>query len=287
MVEIVQSVGRVMRKAPSKDLGYVIIPVVVPADVEPHIALNDNKTYKVVWDVLQALRSHDNSFDEWINKLKFLNDTSGKIDIVGLIDFAGRKQKPEERNITRRRDPVIGNPDESENDSEYVTSKLFDDNEVFNKAIIAKLVKKVGNPDYLGEWADDVVGIANTFIDRIKGILEDPHNKKEIKIFNSFAEELRDDLNDSITDDEIIEMLAQHMITGPAFEAIFENSSFVKQNPVSVSINKVLETFSSHHLEKEARGLTGFYESVKKEVSGMQDKVSGIDNILGKQKIVV
>ena len=56
-VDVVQSVGRVMRNAPGKKRGYVILPVVIPAGVEAHEALSDNKTYAVVWQVLQALRS--------------------------------------------------------------------------------------------------------------------------------------------------------------------------------------------------------------------------------------
>ena len=67
-VEVVQSVGRVMRKAPGKKLGYVILPVVIPHGMLPHEALNDNKVYKVVWEVLQALRSHDDRFDAFVNK---------------------------------------------------------------------------------------------------------------------------------------------------------------------------------------------------------------------------
>lgn len=35
-VDVVQSVGRVMRNAPGKKRGYVILPVVIPAGVEPH-----------------------------------------------------------------------------------------------------------------------------------------------------------------------------------------------------------------------------------------------------------
>jgi predicted helicase len=68
-VDVVQSVGRVMRNAPGKKRGYVVLPVVIPAGIEPHEALNDNKTYKVVWQVLQALRSHDDRFDAMVNKL--------------------------------------------------------------------------------------------------------------------------------------------------------------------------------------------------------------------------
>src|SRR5690606_10621722 len=68
-VDVVQSVGRVMRNAPGKKRGYVVLPVVIPYGVSPDEALNDNETYRVVWEVLQALRSHDDRFDAMINKL--------------------------------------------------------------------------------------------------------------------------------------------------------------------------------------------------------------------------
>jgi predicted helicase len=72
---VVQSVGRVMRNAPGKQRGYVVLPVVIPAGIEPHEALNDNQTYKVVWQVLQALRSHDDRFDAMVNKLDLIGPT--------------------------------------------------------------------------------------------------------------------------------------------------------------------------------------------------------------------
>jgi predicted helicase len=56
-VDVVQSVGRVMRRAPGKKYGYIIIPVVVPSDVDAAQAMDDNERYKVVWTVLNALRA--------------------------------------------------------------------------------------------------------------------------------------------------------------------------------------------------------------------------------------
>ena len=61
-VEVVQSVGRVMRTFKGKNYGYIIIPVIVPSDVKPEDALNDNERFKVVWTILNALRSHDENF---------------------------------------------------------------------------------------------------------------------------------------------------------------------------------------------------------------------------------
>ena len=84
-VDVVQSVGRVMRNAPGKKRGYVVLPVVIPARVEPHEALNDNVTYKVVWQVLQALRSHDDKFDALINKLDLTGHDPAKMEVIGLL----------------------------------------------------------------------------------------------------------------------------------------------------------------------------------------------------------
>ena len=47
-VDVVQSVGRVMRRSPGKKYGYIIIPVVVPPSVDANVALDDNKRYGVV-----------------------------------------------------------------------------------------------------------------------------------------------------------------------------------------------------------------------------------------------
>src|SRR5690606_15855662 len=83
-IDVVQSVGRVMRNAPGKKRGYIILPVVIPAGVEPHEALNDNATYKVVWQVLQALRSHDDRFDAMVNKLDLIGKDPSKMEVVAI-----------------------------------------------------------------------------------------------------------------------------------------------------------------------------------------------------------
>ena len=106
------------------------------------------------------------------------------------------------------------------------------------------------------------------------------NNEKEIAAFKAFANELRDDLNDSITDDEVIEMLAQHLITKPVFDALFSDYDFAKNNPMSCAMQAVLNVLQEHHLEKEVDTLNKFYDSVKM-------RAEGIDNAQGKQKIIV
>jgi predicted helicase len=281
-VDVVQAVGRVMRKAPGKQRGYIILPVVIPAGKEPHEALNDNTTYKVVWQVLQALRSHDDKFDAMVNKLEFNGKDTSKMEVVAVTDKVQKKAAQLRANTGKkhaasaRGSHAIGQA-VADKPAEQVEME-FEIGEI-ERAIYAKVVQKVGNRHHWEEWAADIAKIANTHIDRIKAILEDPNHKKERKAFDAFAAELRDDLNDEITDAEIVEMLAQHMVTQPVFEALFENYDFAKRNPMSQAMQKVLNTLDEHRLDKEADTLTEFYASVRQRAEGINDAA-------GKQKII-
>ncbi|KVP46022.1 DEAD/DEAH box helicase [Burkholderia ubonensis] len=280
-VDVVQSVGRVMRNAPGKKRGYVVLPVVIPAGVEPHEALNDNKTYAVVWQVLQALRSHDDRFDAMVNKLDLIGKDTSKMEVIAITDKIQKKQ--EKAKGPKNKDAgkggfTIGEAVKKRTPQEQHELQ-FEIGEI-EKAIYAKLVQKVGNPNHWEKWANDIAKIARTHIDRITGIVENPENMKEREAFHAFAAELRDDLNGSITDGEIIEMLAQHLITKPVFDALFADYSFAKHNPMSLAMQDVLDVLQEHRLDKEADTLERFYESVKL-------RAEGIDNAAGKQKIVV
>jgi len=285
-VDVVQSVGRVMRNAPGKKRGYVILPVVIPAGVEPHDALSDNKTYAVVWQVLQALRSHDDRFDAMVNKLDLIGKDTSKMEIIAVTDKIQKKPEKSPKGKTKanagKGGYVIGlTPEERKSKGEFIDKPAlqFEIGEI-ERAIYAKLVQKVGNRHHWEEWANDIAKIARTHIDRITAILENPDNAKERVAFAAFAAELRDDLNDSISDGEIIEMLAQHLITKPVFDALFEDYSFAQHNPMSQAMQAVLDILQEHNLDKEADTLQKFYDSVKM-------RAEGIENATGKQKIVV
>ena len=148
------------------------------------------------------------------------------------------------------------------------------------RALYAKIVKKCGNRLYWEEWATDVAKIAQTHITRISTIVTDTNNAREAREFNRFVKELRASLNESITNEEVIEMLAQHLITRPVFDALFEGYEFAKSNPVSIAMQSVLDALQRHHLEKETDTLEKFYASVKM-------RASGINTAAGKQKIIV
>lgn len=259
-VDVVQSVGRVMRKAPNKKYGYIIIPVVIPEHIKPEEALNDNETYKVVWSVLNALRAHDDRFNAVVNKID-INKKKPKNIIIGTpdnsgIDFDGEVQ---------------------ESGATYQQSLPFQIETVQN-AIYAKMVEKVGDRKYFEQWAKDVAKIAQIQIDRIRDlIVRDGEHKKA---FNNFVKGLQENINSSIDSEEAIEMLSQHIITKPIFEALFENYSFVKNNPISSSMEEILNLLLKQQFEKETAELKEFYDDVRV-------RVGNIDNSEGKQKIIL
>ena len=286
-VDVVQSVGRVMRKPKdsNKKLGYVILPVVIPTGMTPEEALNDNKSYKIVWEVLQALRSHDDRFDAMINKLDLAGQDKSKMEVIAITDKISPKKKVDGGSDVGKGRPkikkakgVIGST--PQNYEEPKQAELNIEIGEIERAIMAKVVQKCGNRMYWDEWAKDIAKIAQTHISRITAILENPENKTEIKAFNKFLKDLKEDLNDSISREEAIEMLAQHIITKPVFDALFENYSFAQQNPVSKAMQGVLNALNEHSLDKEADTLEKFYSSVKM-------RAQGIEELTAKQKIIV
>ncbi|WP_161865503.1 DEAD/DEAH box helicase [Pseudomonas yangonensis] len=282
-VDVVQSVGRVMRNAPGKKRGYVVLPVVIPAGMEPHEALNDNQTYKVVWQVLQALRSHDDSFDAMVNKLDLIGSDPRKMEVIAITDKAEKKAKKATGTSNGKAGKGqygIGSKNHDAPGQMTQQAELTYEVGEIEKAIYAKIVEKCGNRHHWEDWANDIAKIARTHIDRIQGILENPANTQERAAFNAFAAELRDDLNDSISDGEIVEMLAQHLVTKPVFDALFDEYSFASHNPMSKAMQGVLDALHEHHLAKEADTLEKFYTSVRQ-------RAAGINNAQGKQKIIV
>jgi len=283
-IDVVQSVGRVMRRAEGKNMGYVILPIGVPAGITPEEALNNNDKYKVVWQILNALRAHDDRFDATINKIDLGVNVSDHIEIIAVSNTLPEKQEAKKKEVgigkgssyTKDDNEEFEQSDKKTEKKPTQTGFVFDE---FQKAILAKIVQKCGKRDYWENWANDIAQIAQTHITRISALLKNKQSK-EYKAFELFLAELRDDLNESITEAEAIEMLAQHIITKPVFDALFEGYQFTQHNPVSKAIQGVLDVLQEQNLEKETETLSKFYNSVKV-------RANGIDNAEGKQKIIV
>nr|WP_269779672.1 type ISP restriction/modification enzyme [Propioniciclava soli] len=251
LVDVVQSVGRVMRKAKGKDYGYVILPVAVPAGMAPEEALRDNKRFKVVWDVLNALRAHDDRFNSMINSIDLDKNTRDKIS----IDVIGNRGPI---------DDADGNTTRADKGTQLPLFALTE----WKDSILARIVKKVGDREYWDKWTGDVVDIHATQTARINAIL-DQGNAALTAQFNAFHQGLKDNLNDSITRDSAVDMLSQHLITKPVFDALFAHESFAAHNPVSQTMQAMVSALDGHGLAAETRKLDAFYASVRKRAEGI------------------
>lgn len=171
MVDVVQSVGRVMRKSAGKDYGYIILPVAVAQDVSPSEALNDNQRFKVVWQILNALRAHDDRFNAKINSIA-LNGANAQEELpIDVNHVPGDKEKSDNeklKDVERTK-----SPEAFEDDSSAMTQKIaLFSLEQWQEAIYTKLVDKVGTRTYWEDWADDVATIAENQITRITTLVE-------------------------------------------------------------------------------------------------------------------
>ena len=253
-VDIVQAVGRVMRKYEGKNSGYIILPVAITAGADVNSTLKGTK-YKVVWDVLNALRAHDDRFDVIVNQINLNQDRDSKIEVDV---FTGDDE-----------DDIFTAEEFEQGILVHLPSQIAD-------GIYAKIVEKVGERDYWEKWAKDITDIAKSQELRISKIIEKPNTRIRNQ-FDSFLRGLRESLNSSIMEEEAVEMLAQHLITKPVFDALFADYHFTENNPVSQSMDGILSILSEH-TETEKR-LEIFYEGVRK-------RVEGIDNNSSRQKLI-
>ena len=250
-VDIIQAVGRVMRKAPGKQYGYIVLPVAIPDGVDPANALDDNERFSTVWGVLRALRSHDDRLNAEINRID-LNKT-----LPDRIIFGG----------------------DADGEEAPTGQQMFLPIDIPPEAILPKIVEKCGDRKYWESWAKDVADIFGRLVGRIENLLENPENEALREWFDAFHTELKSSINDAITRTNAIDMMAQHILTKPVFDALFEGYDFSARNPMALALDNLRKDFAEFGLESETKDLEGFYESVRM-------RAQGIDNSEGRQKVL-
>ncbi|WP_375694095.1 DEAD/DEAH box helicase [Bartonella sp. AD24XZML] len=272
-IDVVQAVGRVMRRSEGKKMGYVILPIGIPPDTPAEQALNNNDKYRVIWQILNALRAHDDRFEATINKASLGQDISNVIEIIGVTQSTELKAiTAVVDNLPLRAQPARLGIGTAERDILFTDGQgelAFPVDEI-SRAIMAKIVKKCGTRDYWEDWASNIAEIAKNHIARLTGILAKPDTEAR-QAFDRFVAELRDDLNDAVTEADAIEMLAQHIITRPVFQVLFEGYQFTRENPVSCAMQRMLDVLDEANLDKESKDLEKFYASVKLRASGITD----------------
>lgn len=267
-VDVVQSVGRVMRRSEGKKYGYIVIPVVVPEDVEGDEVLEKHPNFKVVWTVLNALRAHDDRFNAEVNKIE-LSKRKPK-----HIIFGGVARSKDDDSVEH-----TDGKDDGKSAAEQLAQQLSMQFEELQNVFYAKMVTKVGSKRYWELWAKDIAKIAEEHIERIKGLIEGEGKHK--RAFEQLMRGLRRNINPNLSEHEAIEMLSQHIISQPVFEALFGDYEFAQNNPVSKSMQKMLDLLEDEgKTEEEHERLQKFYNYVRTTVGDIKDAA-------GRQRLIV
>ncbi|WP_273782920.1 type ISP restriction/modification enzyme [Bartonella sp. ML69XJBT] len=266
-VDVIQAVGRIMRRAKGKKRGYIILPVGVPAGISAEEALKYNKRYSVVWQVINALLSHDENFEVTLNQMILDQDVSHTLEIVALKSMTTVEdkiyvyEKPESTGLE------IGKAAYEPRHS-YKGQMRLPFYKEFPNALKTLLAKKFTLADYWGIWAGNVAEIAQNHINRLKDILSD-ETSEAYHAFDGFYKELKNNLNSEIKQEEALEMLGQHLVTRPVFEALFDGNEFVQNNAISQAMEKILAELDKTNIKQVSKELQEFYDSVKFRASGI------------------
>ncbi|WQX42732.1 DEAD/DEAH box helicase [Helicobacter pylori] len=234
MVDIIQAVGRVMRKAKNKKRGYIILPIALEeSEIKNLDEAVNNTNFKNIWKVIKALRSHDPSL---VDEATFKE----KIKIFGSDD--GKKQNDEKT---------------------LFDAILLQD---LANAVYNVMPTKLGDRNYWENFTKKTGNIARTLNNRLKMIFD-----KNPEFFHGFLDSLRENIHQNIREDEALDMITSHIITKPIFDAIFGDNI---KNPIAKALDKMVQKLSTLGLEGETKDLKNLYESVKTEAAHAKSQKS-------------
>lgn len=241
IVDIVQSVGRVMRKAEGKQFGYIILPVCIPSDrvKDYNNYIDSDPQFKGIWKVIKALRAHDESLvdeAEFRRKIKVIADPEKK----GGDDRKG---------------------DQADLPMEFPTLPI----DAINEAVYAAIPKKLGDREYWAEWAKGIGQVAERLIARINALVDS--SPALAQDFARFLKGLQDTLNPTVGRDEAVEMLAQHILTLPVFQALFASADFPTRNIVGKALQAIVDKLDAAAVGSETEGLQKFYDNVRERIA--------------------
>ena len=281
-VDVVQTVGRVMRTAPGKKRGYVIIPVVTNDFEHPETIFDKNKDFDVVWQVLNALKT--------INPDHVIADgLTGKLDgRIEVICVQKSEVKAKGHGGGQGGGGTGGGHgggggtggDGGKSGGEQTFLMDFEQAIKVEEAIKSVIVKKIGNRKEWQDWAEDVAGICTDQVTAIKQVLS-ANDTPELKAqFEQFCRDLNKSMSQHFDQDEIIEMLAQHIVIKPVLDELFRGFDFTKHNPIASAMTAMVEKLDAEGLSQTNKELRAFYQSV-------EFRMQNVTTVQDRQKVIV
>ena len=199
------------------------------------------------------LRSHDDRLDAEINKIDLNTKKPERIIFTGI--------------------------DGADPSNTLNGEQLYLDLGISPSDIYTTIVDKCGDRRYWENWAKDVADIFKRLVERIENLLENPENNTLREHFDVFHTELKGTINTTITRNNAMDMMAQHILTHPVFDALFDDYDFTSGNPVASALDTLRREFEKYGLKDETRDLEEFYNSVR-------SRASDLDNSRARQHVL-
>ena len=262
-----------MRTAPGKKEGYVIIPVIAHNLKDPASAHANSDAFKVVWEILNALRS--------INPESVLADPYlHKLDKRIAIICENNNELYRKTGSESPRNSGAGGKGKVATDDQ---SELFNLLHAFEieEAIKSTIIDNFGNRKTWQDWAQDVGAICARQVELIKGILHSPDTSEQtLKAFAIFHKELIDATSVNLSTDDVVEMLSQHIVIKPVLDALFPNYPFTERNVIACSMTRMLDQLDKDGLNRANDELHYFYDSV-------QFRMRNVESVSDRQKVII
>lgn len=214
-IGIIQAVGRVMRQAPGKKYGYIIIPIMLSDNETPEDMLEDSDEYAAIWQVLQSMRSVDERLDAIINTL-------------ALSKKAEKGNKSKKKKKGEEVDELHEKPKHP---------SLF--SEDMQKKVVSCILSKCGSSMYWEDWVENISGSVKNMINEIDELADTPDIKPK---FEEFKENLSKTLHKEQTKEDAVNLIAQFIVTRPVFSILFPSSDF-DSNPISRALESIADDF--------------------------------------------
>ena len=232
-VDIIQAIGRVMRKDENKEHGYVILPIPTFKGYDTESQMNKNSEYKIISNVCSAILAHDNKLASVLNQSFLINGGS-----------QGRGSKRTTKAFEEYLEKLIENANPKL--LEYVRTVMLD---LVDRSYYPRYGKK------LGLEAKKLEG-------HVKNLTAEGGSHE---IMVKFHEELQILINDSITMGDAIQVLCQHKVLKPVFDLLFPKSA--SDNSVSAELDKTLK-----NLDLVLPSFDHIYDSIEKELENITDQ---------------
>ena len=279
-IDVVQSVGRVMRTAPGKRYGYIVIPVVIPADKDPEKELDNSDTFGVVWTVLNALRAHDDRFEATINKLRFDKPSMGET-LPGPNDPIDSAEPPAitiSSGLSGDEEGVFPNTlAEPSAIQDSFDLRFPEKMEQYRNLLYGRIVKHCGNRKYFEYWAAEVAEIAKRLAETLQArCAADPRAADTFRRFHAL---LQTAVYSNVSEEDARVMLVQQRITGPIFDTLFGGNGFTEHNPVSQALDHATDLLAALDTEEDRKTLDRFYQDVRIRVGDIQSADGKLDII--------